>query len=144
MERCLPADSLLPGQTPAHDARCACCEAGHVDTDLREDDLSVALFDVRDGFEEHPGCLERDHRVLYASIEPLDRCGQVVDVSNDLSDHRAVMVVEPAGHTLAKITDLGARLAFGHLGQQIRVTFTITQGVEDQPAGHAEHIGRDR
>ncbi len=61
-------------------------------------------------------------------------------MGDDLGDHRRVVVVEPAGHALAQITDLGAQLALGHLGQHVRVAFTGTQGVEDHPSRHPEHI----
>ena len=88
--------------------------------------------------QQFPGRPERDHHLL----DPWRRAGRSPRRGSrreraDLGDHPGVVVVEPARHALAEITDLGAQPALGHLGQHLRVAFASAQCVEDHPAGHA-------
>ena len=100
-----------------------CWEAGHVDTDLGDDDLRGLGPHARDRDQVFPGVSERgDHRVD-PGIEPGKCCVEEIDVPEQFPGHSCVVLVEPARHRPAQIDGLGFQFALGQPGEGLRTAF---------------------
>ena len=92
----LPADSLLPGVVPAHDARC--CAVGnlaHVGAGLGDDDVGGVAPDPGDGADQVAEAVKGLDHQLDSIGELLDGRGVLVDQVQVHAGQKRVMGGEP-------------------------------------------------
>ena len=103
-DRCLPADSLLPGATPAPAGKGG--EAGHVPASLGEDDLAGVASGSGDRDEQILTVALRTQFLLDPGVERGDLGVQPVDVIQGAAGHKRVMITESADQRLTQFGDL--------------------------------------
>ena len=60
------------------------------------------------------------------------------------ADEADVALAEPASERLTELGDLVPELALRQLRQRLGVSFAVDEGAQHLPAGHPEHVRRDR
>lgn len=143
-ERRLPADSSLPGHTPAQLARCLAGREGvHVAAGLSDDDLGGAPLDAGDRAQQLDRGGERGDLLFDRLGELGDRLVEVVDVGKDPPANQSVLGLEATLQRLAQRGQLGAQLALGELGEHSRVGGAGDQRGEHRAAALAEQVRGD-
>lgn len=128
---------MLPGQIPAHEARCAAVgKRCHVQADLSDQHLPHPAPDAGDGHHQLQGVGDRAQQHLDPLVDLRDRRLQEVDVAQHLGNEQAVVFeAEAVGQRLAQCGDLRAQPALGQLGQGRRILVSLQQRFQDRPAG---------
>ncbi len=140
----MPADLSLPGQRPAHEARCRGREARHVGADLADDAFGAAVLDADDGAQQLHRRRERMDLVLDHRGELVDLLVEEIDMAQDRADPEAMMSIEVARERLAQSGDLLAHLPARQVGQDLGVGLAGDQCVEHVTPGLAHDVRRDR
>jgi hypothetical protein len=112
-------------------------ELSHVDTDLGDHDFSDSLADPGDRAQQLDLFSERVELTLHLPVEPLDRRGELVDVTEMQRQHQRVMIIEAALQSEAQLADLGTHPGQGHLSHRLDVTITSDQRIDHPPRGLA-------
>lgn len=79
-ERCRPADSLLPGHNPAHDARCAAVGNRDISTPISEMMTWAERSPIQDRRQQRPLLGEREGGLLDPGVQAGDHVREMVDV----------------------------------------------------------------
>src|SRR6266508_929003 len=144
-ERCLPADSLLPGHIPAHEAR----RAEDPNLPMSTPISAIISSAVRCWT---PGMLrsistaspKRGDHLLDLRRQVPDGLVQELQVGKDRAHDEGVMGSEPPGQGLLQLGDLLAKDPPGELGEDLGVPRPRHQGGKHVPAGGAQDVGGDR
>jgi len=141
----LPADSWLPGQSPAQGRQVGGArEAGHVDADLGDDHLSSSLPDAGDGRQRGCRFNKRGHQFVHFLVQAGDHRGQFVDVVEVHAGQEGVVVFEAPDEGLAEPSDLGPHPGEAHVGEDLGVSLAGDEGLDHPARRFAGHVGDDR
>ncbi len=115
-------------------------EAGHVQSDLSDDDLGGASTDAGDGVQPVQGVFTTAQAFFHLSIELLDEFVQGVQMSELLREQETLMCSELAEQGTLQLGKLGAQLAAGEVRQEGRVSVASNQCGEDLATGGAQDV----
>src|SRR3546814_570504 len=121
---------------PAHDAKCAA--VGNIDMSTPTSAMMASAMILSTPgivMSRSPGVSERGDQLVDARLETLEGLVDVVEVSEDLTDHQGMVRAEPARQRRLQQGDLGPQPAPGQLGKYLRVAAASDESVEHVAAG---------
>src|SRR5665647_1156327 len=140
-ERCLPADSWWPGQTPAQEARLAGVRKRVMSAPVSAMMTSAVVF-LTPGMVTRCSICGAKGRISW-SIRA-ESSSMVADNSSmrvRCMRHKKVVLTKVAGEGLDQGGDLGSHPAPGHIRHDLRVVLAFDERGQHRPPGDTQDVG---